>query len=398
MAINKLFSKQFFLIWFVNFVIFMSFQILIPTIPLYASKTFLADSFVGLIVGVYTFSAVLIRPVGSYLLESSERKIYILAGLLLFGIFSYGYFWASSLLIFFIIRILHGASWGFSTMATSTVASYLIPPENRAEGMGYFTLSQNIAMAIGPGLGLYIISLYSFQSLFFISLLLSIGAFLIMFLVENYAQDLGGNIKLKRKIVVVEKKVIVPSLLLFFTTLIQGAIVPFLPLYALSKNIPNIGVYFAVFATVLVITRPYIGRYADRKGSYHITLVSLIFVIIALFLLFKMQSFFTLILAAIFWGVGFGTVHPLMQAAAVNLAPSDKEKANATFWTFFDLGIGVGAIIAGLIANVFGYPAIYLVFMVFPLMAIMLLIKNKGIFTIEKIVFTKTVNVLNADN
>lgn len=382
MTVKKLFSKQFFLIWLVNFVIFMSFQILIPTIPLYVSKTFAADSIVGLVVGIYTFAAVLIRPFGSYLLESKERKFYILLGLLLFGFFSYGYFWASSLWLFLVVRFLHGATWGFSTAATSTVASYLIPSNKRSEGMGYFTLSQNIAMAIGPGLGLFIITKYSYHNLFFTSLLFSAAAFLIMFFVENYSR--GPQQKEDaRKIVLIEKKAIIPSLILFFTTLIQGAIVPFLPLYAYSKNITNIGLYFAVFAIVLVVTRPFVGRYADRKGAFIITLFSLLGVVIALMLLYIMHSFLTLIFAAVFWGIGFGTVHPLMQATAVHLAPHEKEKATATFWIFFDLGIGVGAIIAGFIANLFGYSAIYLTFCIFPLLASVLLIKNKKIFIAE---------------
>lgn len=380
---NQLCSKQFILIWFVNFVIFMSFQILIPTIPLYASEIFLADSIVGLIVGIYTFSAVLIRPLGSYLLESNKRKIYILTGLLLFGVFSYGYFLASSLLIFFIVRLLHGACWGFSTAATSTVASYLIPSGKTSEGMGYFTLSQNIAMAIGPGLGLYIISNYSFHKLFFTSLLLSGAAFLVMFLVKDHAQASQDRLK-TRKIVLIERKVIVPSLVLFFTTLVQGAIVPFISLYALSKNISHVGLYFAVFAIVLILTRPFIGRYADRNGSYHITLLSLLAVIIALYLLYSMQSSIALIIAAIFWGIGFGTVHPLMQASAVRLAPNEKEKANGTFWIFFDAGIGMGAVIGGFIANIFDYSTIYLAFLVFPLLAAVMLIKNKEMFTIDK--------------
>lgn len=360
----------------------MSFQILIPTIPLYASETFSADSIVGLIVGIYTFSAVLIRPLGSYLLELKDRKVYILVGLLLFGILAYGYFWVSSLLLFCLIRVLHGASWGFSTAATSTVASYLIPPEKTSEGMGYFTLSQNIAMAIGPALGLYIISCYSFHKLFAKSLLLSIIAFLIMIFVKEKPRVFQNKIR-KGKIVLIEKKVLIPSLVLFSTTVIQGAIVSFLPLYALSRGISQIGIYFTVFASVLVVTRPFIGRYADKKGSFHITLVSLTVIILALYLLYNMESTLDLILAAIFWGFGFGTVHPLMQASAVRLAPNDKEKANGTFWIFFDAGIGLGAIVGGIVANVFNYSVIYLSFMLFPLLAVVILIKNKKMFLIE---------------
>ncbi|NLT94289.1 MAG: MFS transporter [Clostridia bacterium] len=378
--IERFFGKQFLLIWLVNFTIFMAFQILIPTIPLYASETFSADSIVGLIVGLFTISAVLIRPVSSFLLELKNRRIYILVGLLLFGILAYSYFWISSLWLFFIFRIFHGASWGFSTTGTSTVASYLIPLERASEGMGYFTLSQNIAMAIGPALGLFIVSRYSFHSLFANSFYLSIIAFLIMLFFKEKQRVIDKKSG-KKKFVIIEKKVLIPSLILFFTTVVQGAIVSFLPLYALKRDIEQIGIYFTVFAIVLVVMRPFVGRFADKKGSFNITLVSIVSIMMVLFLLYNMQSSLDLILAALFWGFGFGTIHPLMQACAIRLAPDDKEKANGTILTFFDAGIAVGAMVGGIIANVFNYSAIFLSFMIFPLIARVILVNNKKIFS-----------------
>ena len=231
MQSERILSREFILIWLVNFLIFMSFQILIPTIPVFVSQIFHNDAIVGVVVGAYTFSAVFMRPIAGELMERPGVKTITILGLLLFGALSVCYGFASSLLVFFLIRISHGALWGISTTVTSEVAADVIPATRRVEGMGYFTLSQNVAMAVGPGLGIYLISRFTFDELFFCSL-----AALAMVRVKapkktRVSRSRGGILNL------LEKKALTPSLILFCVTMIQGAIVPFLPLYANEKGV-----------------------------------------------------------------------------------------------------------------------------------------------------------------
>lgn len=378
MPAERILGREFILIWVVNFLIFMSLQMLIPTIPVFVSQKFHNDAIVGIVVGVYTFSAVLLRPFAGELLERYNPKIITVLGLTLFGVQSLFYGFASSLLVFFIIRIGHGVFWGISSTVTSAVAADVIPATRRAEGMGYFTLSQNIAMAVGPDLGIYLISRFTFHELFISAATFSVLAALIMVSVKQPKRagvSGGGFLNL------LEKASLTPSLILFCTTMIQGAIVPFLPLYAGEKGIVDyLGIYFALFATVLVLTRPFVGRLADRKGIYGVSMVGLIASLLALVFLCRLNSLGGLLASAVFWGLGFGTIHPLMQAAAIELAPNNKSKATATIWTFFDLGIGLGAILAGYIAKYGGYETIYLIFTVFPLAAILLLTFKRALF------------------
>ncbi|TGE39114.1 MFS transporter [Desulfosporosinus fructosivorans] len=375
---ERILNREFCLIWLVNFFIFISFQILIPTIPLFVSKIFHNDAIVGIVVGVYTFSAVLLRPISGKLMERPEAKAITVLGLLVFGFLSICYNFSSSLLVFFLIRIGHGALWGISTTATSAVAADAIPAMRRVEGMGYFTLSQNIAMAIGPGLGIYLISRFTFGKLFFCSMTFSVMAALTMLRVKAPKKtDIseGGILNL------LEKAALAPSLILFCATMIQGAIVPFLPLYAGEKGVISyLGLYFATFATVLVLTRPFVGRLANRKGIYIVSLAGLMATVMALMLLCRLNTLTGLLASAVCWGLGFGAIHPLMMAAAIQLAPHNKAKATATIWTFFDLGIGIGAILAGYVAKYWGYEAIYLTFTMFPLSAMVLLISKRELF------------------
>lgn len=67
-----------------------------------------------------------------------------------------------------------------------------------------------------------------------------------------------------------------------------------------------------------------------------------------------------MLVAAACYGLGFGSVQPALQACSVEKAPANRKgMANATFFSFFDLGIGLGAIIFGQLAFMFGYASIY---------------------------------------
>ena len=138
--------------------------------------------------------------------------------------------------------------------------------------------------------------------------------------------------------------------------------------------------YFDLFATVLVLTRPFVGRLADWKGIYGVSLAGLMATLLALLLLCRLNSLAGLLACAVCWGLGFGAIHPLMQAAAIQLAPHNKARATATIWTFYDLGLGVGAILAGYVAKNGGYETIYLAFTVFPLAAMVLLTLKQARF------------------
>ena len=152
-----------------------------------------------------------------------------------------------------------------------------------------------------------------------------------------------------------------PSVLLFFITMVFGGIATFLPLYAEQLGIEGIEWYFVVFAFSLMIVRAFAGRIYDRRGHKAIFLPGAFLILAAMIDLTLLSNQFMLLLAAVLFGMGFGSVQPALQAWAVNEAPLHRKgMANATFFSFFDLGVGLGAMFFGLIASTFGYADIYL--------------------------------------
>src|SRR5699024_10170801 len=151
-----------------NFFIFLGFQMTLPTIPIFVNELGGSDQLIGIIVGIFTFSALLLRPLAGHALESKGRGFVYIFGIVLFiiSIGSFGFISAIGFLI--VMRIVQGIGWGFSTTASGTIATDLIPPKRRGEGMGYFGLSGNLALAFGPALGLTLVGVVTFSQLFLI--------------------------------------------------------------------------------------------------------------------------------------------------------------------------------------------------------------------------------------
>ncbi|SFL46848.1 Predicted arabinose efflux permease, MFS family [Gracilibacillus orientalis] len=358
---EKIWTKDFALICMANFFIFLGFQMTLPTIPLFVQHLGGSDEFIGIITGIFTFSALLLRPTAGHALETKGRQFVYMIGLGIFVISIGSFAFITSIVFLILMRCVQGLGWGFSTTATGTIATDLIPVSRRGEGMGYFGLSGNIALAFGPALGLTLYGYISFTTLFLICSALGLVALLLSSLITYKPVDPEAKKVVAPRFDVFEKKALRPSLLLFFITTCFGGIASFLPLYTEQEGIAGIEVYFVVFAIFLMITRTFAGQLYDRKGHIVVFLPGTFLIFLAMILLAWLPNEFVLYVAAALYGLGFGSVQPALQAWAVNQAPDNRKgMANATFFSFFDLGVGVGAIGFGFIASVLSYSYIYI--------------------------------------
>ena len=356
---EKIWTKDFILIVFANFFIFLGFQMTLPTIPLYVEKLGGNDQLIGFVVGIFTFSALLLRPFIGNWLETKGRRFIYLTGLTIFVVSVGSYGFLTSIALLFIMRVIQGAGWGFSTTASGTIATDLIPAARRGEGMGYFGLSGNVAMSIGPSLGLILTSILSFKLFFLICSGLGLMALLLSTRVTYRKVDPETK-RAKAKLDIYEKTALKPAVLMFFLTVTFGGIASFLPLYTAQKHISGIQWYFMVYALSLILTRTFAGQLYDRKGHQAVFIPGTLLVFIAMLLLAWLPSSTILYTAAVLYGFGFGTVQPALQAWSIENTPVNRRgMANATFLSFFDLGIGIGAMVFGQISHLFGYSTIY---------------------------------------
>lgn len=226
--------------------------------------------------------------------------------------------------------------------------------------MGYYGLSGNLALAFGPSLGLALSGILNFKLLFFICSGLGIAAFLLSSMIRYKKVEKAETKAVTAKWDFYEKTALPPSLLLFFITVTFGGIASFLPLYTVQKGITGIQWYFLIYALALMLTRTFAGKLYDKRGHRAVFIPGAILIVLAMFLLAWLPNTIVLFIAAFLYGFGFGSVQPALQAWSIENAPKNRKgMANATFFSFFDLGVGIGAMVFGQIGHLFGYGSIY---------------------------------------
>lgn len=352
-----LWSRDFVLIIIISFFTFMGFQMLMPTLPILAKQLGGSDATAGLVVGIFAVSALVARPISGYALDRFGRKKLLFVGLFVFTVSVIAYHAAATLLLLLLNRVIHGFGWGLSSTASGTVATDIIPKSRMAEGMGFFGLAGTVAMAVAPATGLWLLSRWGFDSLFTLATAMVIVAVALAFLIRFPAVPLAQNPSFN----LVEKSALAPATVVFFLTMTYGAIVAFLALYAAQKGITNIGFFFTVYALALFVTRPMTGKLADRVGFDIVVIPGILCVMAAMAVLAGAQTTAGFLLAAVLYGLGFGAAQPALQALAVIAAsPQRRGGANGTFFTGFDLGIGISSVMWGAVSQVAGYSTMYL--------------------------------------
>ncbi|WP_310603388.1 MFS transporter [Anaerosporobacter sp.] len=357
---DALWTKNFILVTIMNFLIFFGFTMLMPTLPVYIKNMNGSDSIIGLINGIFTISALMIRPFSGKFLDKFGRKGVFIVGVIIsiVAILSYNLFPFVWMILAF--RFIHGFGWGASTTASSTIASDNIPKKRFGEGMSYYSLSISLATAIGPAIGLFFIAKYNFDNLFYlVAICTAIGMLISLAIIYKKVPSKENR---NEKQALFEKSSFAPTIVVFFFSFAGSGIVSFISLFAAEKGIENIGMYFTANALAMIISRPFLGKVIDRFGFNVTVIPGVISVIVALVLISQATVLPMLLVAAVLQGVGYAATLASLQTMAIIKAPQNRVgAANATYSTGYDGGIGFGAIVFGLVASTFGYSSMYMI-------------------------------------
>lgn len=355
-----------------NFLLYFGFWLLIPVLPFYLSEVFNAgNSTIGIILSCYTVAALCIRPFSGYFLDSFARKpLYLLAYFIFMTMFA-GYIIAGSLTLFILFRIIHGVSFGMVTVGGNTVVIDIMPSSRRGEGLGYYGLSNNIAMAVGPMSGLFLHDAgMSYTTIFCCSLGSCIAGFICASLVKNpYKPPVRREpISLDRFI---QLKGIPAGVSLLLLSIPYGMTTNYVAMYAKEIGIhATTGFFFTFMAVGMAISRIFSGRIVDRGKITQVISAGLYIVVFSFFLLSacvyiiewnSMACNIVFFAVALLLGIGFGIMFPAYNTLFVNLAPnSQRGTATSTYLTSWDVGIGIGMLTGGYIAEVSTFDKAYL--------------------------------------
>ena len=360
-----------------NFTLFFAFYILTPLLPLYLSEHFGATKdVIGLVLSGYTITALLFRPFSGYVVDAFPRKTVLMISFGAFAIFFAGYLAASTLLLFTIVRTLHGGPFGALTVSNSTVAIDVLPSSRRTEGIGYYGLSNNLAMAIAPTIGIFIYKYtQSFELLFWLALVVACAGWIVDATVKL---DAKATIKNKSKFSW-DRFFLVRGWLLGLNMVAFGfsfgVLSNYLAIY--GKEVMGItggtGTYFMLCSVGLILSRLQggkalrNGRVTHNAGSGMVislvgyTLFILVPTLSALFTIHS--SLFTSLGyygSALLIGLGNGHMWPAFQNMTINVAHNNQRgTANSTILISWDIGMGLGILVGGVVSELLGYSAAF---------------------------------------
>lgn len=355
-----------------NFLLYFGFWLLVPVLPFYLSEIFHAsNSTIGIVLSCYTVSSLCIRPFSGYLLDTFSRKPLYLLAYFVFTLIFAGYMMAGLLTIFIIFRVIHGISFGMVTVGGNTVVIDIMPSSRRGEGLGYYGLANNIAMSIGPMFGLF---LHSGGASYTIIFSYALGSCVLGFLAACMVRT-PYKAPVKRAPVSLDRFILLKGIPAGFSLLLlsipYGMTTNYVAMYARQIGITaKTGFFFTLMAVGMAISRLFSGKLVDKGMITEVITAGLYLVSICYFLLTacgwlaEWDMTFTAILfflISLLLGIGFGTMFPAYNTLFVNLAPnSQRGTATSTYLTSWDVGLGIGMLAGGYIAEISTFRMAYL--------------------------------------
>jgi MFS family permease len=359
MATQKIFTRDFVLSFFAQFAFSSVFFILIPTIPIYLSRLGSKEAEIGVLVGVFSVSSLVLRPfVGRALLKIPERS-FMIAGALLYAFSSIAYLIAKPFWPLLIVRIFQGIGLALFATASFTLVTRISPEARRGQSIGYFYLAINIAFALAPLFGVAIVNLFDFPILFLVCTGLSLCSLFITLKLERTKID-SLEVQSIRNQPFVSREALPSSIMSFMGSMIWGAVTAFFPLYALGQGVSNPGLFFAALAITLILARSLGGKILDIYAREKVILPCLLAQIIAMSILIFSTTLPMFILVAVIWGMGTAFFYPALVAYVIDLAGPSRGPAIGTYMALSDFGAGMGSVIMGIILQLTNYPIMFL--------------------------------------
>ena len=374
---ERLWNSNYIKVMIANFSLFTAFYLLTPLLPLYLHETFGATKdVIGLVLSGYTITALLFRPFSGFFVDSFPRKTVLMVCFTAFAIFFAGYLTASTLLLFTIVRTLHGGPFGALTVANSTVAIDVLPSSRRNEGIGYYGLSNNLAMAIAPSFAVFIYAeTHNFQLLFWLALI-----------VATFGLIIDATVKLPQKAPVQAKRALsldrfflqrgwLLGINMVFFGFCFGVLSNYLAIY--GKQVMGItggtGTWFMLCSVGLILSRLQGGR-ALRKGLLtHNAAEGMVISLVGYTLFILMPTLYQLSIvnyqlsiafgyygSALLIGLGNGHMWPAFQNMMISMAHhNERGTANSTILISWDVGMGLGILLGGILAELYGYATAF---------------------------------------
>ncbi|WP_257224646.1 MFS transporter [Acinetobacter sp. YH16055] len=352
-----------------NLFLFSYYFALLTILPIYIMKE-LGGSIqqAGMALTLFLVSSIAIRPFSGMIIERFGKANSVRISGFIFVVFALSYLWIDSMWSLLVIRFLHGFWFSILTTVNVPIVNDYIPDHRKGEGMGYFVMSTNLGVVIGPFLALSMIQFSSFSTLFAVlAFLVAVGyVFTWLVQIQEHVQLKSSDQASKSAAIqwrdVIETRVLAISFVALLTAFAYSSVMSFITAYAELKHLlAYTSIFFIVFAVSMLVVRPWVGKVYDRKGPSAVIYPSFICFAIGLVIVSFLTNQWVLWISAVFMGIGYGSVFPCLQTVAIQTVEKARMgHAISTFFALFDIGLAVGSVMMGVLIAYFGFQATYL--------------------------------------
>ena len=363
---NRLWSPAFINYGISSGILYMTQYVLVAALPIViTSELSGSDLDAGLAMTYFQIGTIVCRLFAGRLIDGFNKRVVLLLSTALFFIIMGLFYFTTSLEAIFVLRGLHGVVFALGTTVMAALAVLVLPPNRKGEGINMFAIFSNVAMVLGPAIGLYALASYG-----------SIALYLFLTIMTGLVLVLSNCIPLSKELATpkpstkkgwhisqfIEIRSLPWALMGLFIGFTYSGVLVFIPIELNSMGAGIWGsAFFAIFAVMIIISRPLVGKAYARYGSKYIIYPGLVLFILGLLALGIAATPLTIILTAPLLGLGYGAAQPAFQALAIQSAPIERAGVStATYFLALDISVGAGSVILALLASAIGYQYLYM--------------------------------------
>ncbi|WP_226163340.1 MFS transporter [Hymenobacter terricola] len=337
-----------------SFLFFASFNLLLPKLPEHLTRLG-GGQYKGFIIALFTLTAAISRPFSGKLADTVGRIPVMVFGSLVCFVCGFFYPWALTVTGFLGLRLLHGFSTGFKPTGTAAYVADIVPVAQRGEAMGLLGVTGALGMACGPLFGSWVATHYSINAMFYCSS----GAALLSLLVQGTLTETLPQAQRQRfrfallKLKwgeVLEPRVLAPALVTALCLFPYGAVLTVIPDQSriLGLTGSTEGLFYTFYTAASLVVRLVAGKASDTHGRVPVLRWSAGILALGLALLVYAPSVPWFLAGAVVFGLGTGLNSPTLYAWTIDLShPEHRGRGVATMYIALEVGIGLGALLAG---------------------------------------------------
>lgn len=369
---NKALTKPFLRLYALALLFFSANAILSVIIPLRSESLGASNSQVGFIMGAYMFTCMLFRPWAGYLIHRHGPVIVLRILLIVNGLalVLYGFVGLEG---FAVARIMQGICTAFFSMALQMSIIDALPEEQRAQGVSLYSLFTYMPTVAGPLLAIGIWDLGGMNAFKGVAIAIAVVTGFFGYSVPTNDERLpeGGTIQQKGLRGAFgqlpgQRALLVCGLLMLTVSVVFGAVTTFIPLYARQVAYGHAGVFLMLQASVIVVGRWAYSKRIPSDGKWHTRFICAVclFAAAGTLMLSLSQAWGPIVFytAAILIGIAQALLYPTLMSYLTFVVPSESRNVMiGWFIAAADLGVALGGVAMGPLADRFSYSFMYAV-------------------------------------